>query len=129
MRLFEFYDKSPTKSSEEFFNRQEEIERTFNREAYQAQEDMKSYYRKHHMDQGNAVVMPTAAPEEDKWSNVPEDKEATSPGYRGLQNVKRRAGHCDVDLEVNHQDPHDEVALPKDEEEMIKNAKWRLGLI
>jgi hypothetical protein len=127
MRLFEFFENNPQTAVDKFFDQQRSIERTFNSEAYHAQLQQEKYYKDNNM-VDNTPVFKKPAPynKDEMWSNQPDHKAITSPGYRGLQNVKRRAGH-EYDKDVEHKDPHANPALSPDEHKLIKNAHRRLG--
>jgi hypothetical protein len=126
MRLFEFYGKNTYTTADDFFKTQEEVEKTFNYEAYRAQEDQARYYVQNNMI-GNVPVFekPHKNPDEENWSNQPNENNVESAGYRGLQNVLRRSGH-EYDKSVDHEDPHANPILSKEEQDLIKDAQRRL---
>lgn len=134
MKLFEFYEKNhPNNSAEDFFRRQDEVEKVFNIEAWNAQQIQKEFYRKNQMVDSDSVPVfdkPPTEHIEDQWTNLPDDSEYTSSGYKGLQNVKRRAGHPkdEIDMTVPHSDPASEQVLPPDQQSLIDDALKRLGL-
>lgn len=134
MKLFEFYEKnSAIDRAAEFFKRQEEVEQTYNPEAWDAQKKQERFYKDNQMDNPDSVPVfdkPAKVPHDERWTALPDDKKHTSSGYRGLQNVKRRADHPkdEIDLTVKHEDPHSEPPLTKDEKAIIDDALRRLGL-
>ena len=120
MKLFEY----TSKAYNDFFAKQEEIDAAYNKEAHRRSNDQRERYAK--QDGNSTPVIIKAEPEEESWGPIPDEEEEMSAGYRGLQNVKRVAGHDEYDKEVDVVNPHDEPLLPADLEELIRKAKKRL---
>ena len=131
MRLNELFEKYPKKSSDDFFELQDEIERIYNSEAFHAKEVQEDFYKRHRMGlEGFVPTFEKPAPDkmEDKWSTKPTKKHPPSAGFVGRENAKRQSGHENYDRSVDLRSPHDDPAIPWEHQQLIPQARKRLGL-
>ena len=131
MRLFELFEKYPKKSSDDFFELQDDIERIYNSEAHHAKEVQEEFYKANRMGLEGFVPVfekPRKEEKDEKWTTKPTKKHPPSAGFVGRENVKRRAGHQNYDRSVDLRNPHDDPAIPWEQQKQIEQARKRLGL-
>lgn len=131
MRLLELYSRDGSmKNSNDLFQRQDDIEATFNPEAWEAAQEQQKWYEDNEMDSDSYIPVKRVIEKgehEIDFTVLPEDSNEASPGYRGLQRVKRNAGHPDYDKNVMQEEPLFEPALTDDDASLIQDAHRRLG--